>query len=500
MAFVEIRNVHKEFGGVRALRGVDLAVEPGEVHVLLGENGAGKSTLIKILSGVYPPDAGEIRIEGEPVRLATPAEAQRRGIRTIHQELSLIPALTIGENLAVSRLPHGPFGLLRRGEIREVARRALTQLGVELDVERPVELLSLAEQQLVEIAKAISREARLLIMDEPTAALTAWESRRLFDVIRRLTGQGTSILYVSHRIEEISEIGHRVTVIRDGTVVGRHRVSEIGPAALIQEMVGHEVEERRSEARAAGRAAEALLEVRDLRCGALGPVSFEVRRGEIVGVAGVLGSGTVELARSLFGVAPLQGGRLSVAGRQVRIGSPREAVQLGVAYVPENRRHEGLIMGHSLVQNLTLAGIGHFARFGFLRSGSERERARELIEALRIVPDRLEAPVEVLSGGNQQKVAIGKWLSTASEILILHEPTRGVDVGARAEIYRLLRELADRGYAILIISSDFREAAWVCDRILVLRDGRLVGEIPGAEADAGLLLEVATGAREVVPA
>ncbi|MGN9768448.1 sugar ABC transporter ATP-binding protein [Micromonospora sp. SD12] len=503
---VAMSGIAKRFGGVRALRGVDLVLRAGEVHALLGENGAGKSTLINILSGVVTDHDGQISVGGEPVRFAGPAAAQAAGIATIHQELDLVPALSVAENLVLGREPRTRLRTLDRRAMTRTARDWLGPLGAQIDPRRPVGSLRVGEQQLVEIAKALSLDARVLIMDEPTAALADAEVRRLMSTIRALRERGVAVVYISHRLEEIEQIADRATVLRNGEVAGTLRPTRADRQRIITLMVGRPAEALFSEgstgpARPAG---DPVLEIDDLtvrprgtrpgRCEPAG-VSLSVRAGEIVGLAGLMGAGRTELLETLYGAGPpgRRSGQVRLAGRPYAPRGPRAALRAGVGFVPEDRRRSALVLEHPVGRSIVLAALSRLTTAGFVRGGRERDAVRQQVAALAIRTSSAAAPVGSLSGGNQQKVVFARHLLTHPRLLLLDEPTRGVDVGAKAEIYRLLRRLADDGMGILLASSELPELTGVCDRIVVLRRGRAVAELPADGCTGEDILTAAMG-------
>jgi rhamnose transport system ATP-binding protein len=473
------RRIHKSFGAVRALKGVDFDLRAGEVHALLGENGAGKSTLIKVATGAHAPDEGTIELGGGTVRRLDPVSARRRGIACIYQQPALFPDLSVAENLALRLEYGGPWRRVRWAERRDRARGLLERVGASIDPEREVRSLSMPEQQLVEIAGALGAGARIVIMDEPTASLTRREQERLAELVRGLRSDGVGIIYISHRLEEIFALADRVTVLRDGASVGTLRVADTNEARLIELMVGREVKHLYPPAEKPP--GERRLEVRGLACAASGlkPTSFEVRAGEIFGLAGLVGAGRTELARTLFGLTPADAGEIRLDGRALRIRSPLEAVAQGIGYVPEDRRRHGVVLELPVAHNTTLAAHRRFFPGGWLRRRREREVAERYIGLLGIKTDGPDAAAGTLSGGNQQKVALARWLATEPKVLLLDEPTQGVDVGAKSEIHRLVRGFAAQGLAVLLISSDLPEILGMSDRIGVMRGGALVAVLPG---------------------
>ncbi len=489
-----LRGVVKSFGAVRALRGVDFEVHAGEVHALLGENGAGKSTLIKVATGAHRPDGGTIEIAGEAAGTLDPASARARGIACIYQQPALFPDLSVAENIGLRLEGAGAWRAVNWRERRARAEELLRRVGAEIAPEAEVRELSMPEQQLVEIAGALGGGASVVIMDEPTASLTRREQERLFGIVRNLRASGVGVIYISHRLEEIFALADRVTVLRDGESVGSFAMREIDEARLIRLMVGREIEALYPERGAEEKAGEVALALRNVGCaaGGVSGVSLEVRAGEILGLAGLVGAGRTELARVLFGLTPADAGEISLGGRAVTIGSPREAMDLGVAYVPEDRRRHGVILEMPVAQNMTMALHGRLFRGGWLRRGAERGLAEKFIARLGVKTDGPDAPAGSLSGGNQQKVALARWLATQPKVLILDEPTQGVDVGAKGEIHRLVRELAAQGLAVILISSDLPEAIGMSDRIGVMRGGKLVAMLPGRAA-AEMVMAAALG-------
>jgi len=498
---IELREITKQFPGVRALDRVSFAVREGEVHALLGENGAGKSTLIKILTGAYQPDSGAILWRGQPVHFADTRQSQALGIVAIYQELSLYPDLTVAENIFMGHQPRTRAGLVNWRVMAERARAILHELDADdLDIAWPVRGLSVGNQQRIEIAKALSQNARVLIMDEPTAALTQHDVERLFEIVRRLRERGVAIVYISHRLEEVFRLADRVTVLRDGQVVGDTlEVSKTNQGELIRMMVGRTLDTFFP--KGAAKIGDTVLEVRGLTYRrAVRDVSFSLRQGEIVGLAGLIGAGRSELAHVIFGITPADSGQIIVNGRPVTIRTPRDAMALGIAYVPEDRKNQGLLTAMNVRENITLAVLRELLRGVFVDSRAEERTARDFVSALHIRASSLEQRVKELSGGNQQKVVVAKWLACKPRVLILDEPTRGIDVGAKAEIHRLMSELAQQGIAILMISSELPEILGMSDRILVIRQGRLVAEFDRAGATQEKVIAAAMGAEEIVQA
>ena len=479
---LEVRDIAKEYPGVRALAGVTFDVRAGEVHALLGENGAGKSTLIKIMSGVVQPDRGAILVDGVATKLAGPDDARAAGVATIYQELLLFPELTVAENIFLGHAPKGRFGRIELGETNRRARALLASLEIDdLDAEATVGALSVGNRQRVEILRALSHDARVLIMDEPTAALTEADVRRLFDIVRRLRGRGVGIIYISHRMDEIFEISDRVTVLRDGAYIGTRATAETNSGELVHMMVGRRIEALFPKIEVP--IGEPVLEVSHLVAKPMTrDVSLTVRAGEIVGLAGLVGSGRSELAQALFGITPAVSGEVRLNGRVVTIRSPADARELGLAYVPEDRGTQGLVRPMSVRHNFSLAALPILTRFGFIDRAAERRLAQDAVKQFDVKTHSLDEAAGRLSGGNQQKIVLGKWLANKPRLLILDEPTRGIDVGAKAEIHRLMGDLVKQGVAILMISSELPEALGMSDRVLVMREGRIVAEFARAQA------------------
>jgi rhamnose transport system ATP-binding protein len=477
-----LEGVTKSFPGVQALKGVSFDVAPGEVHALVGENGAGKSTLIKIMSGVHPADGGTIRLDGTPIYLAGPQDARRARIATIYQELLLFPELTVAENLFMGHAPRRGWAGLDWKAMQTRARALLESLDLhDLDPAQVVGTLSVGNRQRVEILRALSQDARILIMDEPTAALTEHDVQRLFTIVRTLRERGVSIVYISHRLEEVFIVADRVTVLRDGAHVATKRVADTNHADLIQMMVGRRIDSLFPKIEAVR--GKPLLELRNICRGKITKdVSLTVHAGEIVGLAGLVGSGRSELAQAIFGVTPAESGEIRVDGVVSRVTSVADARRLGIAYVPEDRGIQGLVRPMTLRENASLAVLSQLARLGFIDRAAEDRLARDVVARFGVRASGIEQVVGKLSGGNQQKVVLGKWLAAEPKVLILDEPTRGIDVGAKAEIHRLMGELAKRGLAILMISSELPEVLGMSDRVLAMREGRLVGEFTRAEA------------------
>jgi ribose transport system ATP-binding protein len=494
-----MRGISKGFPGVQALANVDFDVRPGEVHALVGHNGAGKSTLIKIMTGAYPKDSGRIILQGQEVSFHSPAEAQAAGMATIYQEVNLIPYLSAPENIFLGREPCGRWGRIDWARMRREAGELLNGLGVHVDLGVPVMALSVALQQMVALARAVSLRAVLVVMDEPTSSLDAAEVRVLFDVIRRLKQSGVGIIYVSHRMEEIFTLADRVTVLRNGQLVTTVPISQTDTLSLVALMLGRNPEQVRasgltafSETDTATRR-QTVLEVTHLSHGRMpDDVSLTVGKGEIVGLAGLLGSGRTELARTIFGADRATAGTIAVNGRRRRIRSPRDAVRAGMGLVSEDRKTEGIVPALSVRDNILLAALPMFARLGVLDGRRQRAVVDEMIRRLDIKTPGPATPVRNLSGGNQQKVILARWLCRQPSLLILDEPTRGIDVGAKAEIHRLISELAGQGVAVIMISSEMPEVLGMSDRILVMHEGRMTGIVDRQDATQVKIMELAS--------
>ncbi len=481
-SIVELHGIAKSFAGFPALKGVSFDVRAGEVHALLGENGAGKSTLIRIISGVHAPDRGEVRIGGEVVRLSSPRDARRRGIATVYQELLLFPELSVAENIFLGNAPRTRWGSIDWAAMRAKARALLEELDSrDLDVDAKVGGLSVASRQRVEIAKALSQNPRVLVMDEPTTSLAEGDVSRLMAIVRRLRERGVGIVYVSHRLREIFALADRVTVLRDGACIGTRPIAEVTEAALISMMVGRSIDQLFPKVDAPrGRT---VLELRNLSYRrAVRHVSLTVRQGEILGIAGLVGSGRTELALTIFGITPATSGEILVDGKPVLIDGPRVARDLGIAYIPEDRGLQGLIRAQSLRENVSLPVLDRISWATIVDRRGEERRAREAIDRFGIRARGTEQIARQLSGGNQQKVVVAKWLGTEPRILIMDEPTRGIDVGAKAEIHALMGKLAQQGLGIVMISSELPEVLGMADRVLVMSGGRIVAAFERAEA------------------
>jgi ribose transport system ATP-binding protein len=492
----EVREISKAFPGVQALDHVSLSLRGGEIHALVGENGSGKSTLVKCLAGAHQPDTGEIRLRGETITMPNPTAARQRGVATIYQELSLVPTLTVAENIFLGRFPTVVgHQVVDWPTMRRESVRTLDGLGIQIDPEAVVKRLSMAEQQLIEIAKAISEDSTLLVMDEPTAAIGITETRRLQELIRQLARQGKAILYISHRIDEVFQIADRISVLKDGRLAGSHHARDLNVDAVVRMMLGTEVTEHYPKQRHAR--PEVRLEVEGLSTEVgVRDVSFSIHAGEVLGLGGMVGSGRTDIARALFGVDRPTAGVVRLDGRPVRFRSPQEAILQGVALVPENRKADGLFMNLRGPENITIANLTALLYGPFLDLPREGRFSREFFSKLSISRTGLERTVQFLSGGNQQKVILARWLFSKAQLLILDEPTQGVDIGARIEVYNIINELTALGIAILLISSDYPELLAMSDRIAIVRDRRILQVLPSSQLTEYRLLELASRARQ----
>jgi rhamnose transport system ATP-binding protein len=488
---LSLDHASKAFGAIRALEDVSIELYPGEVHALVGENGAGKSTLVKILAGVHLPDTGRLRVYGDEVVLQGPAAARDAGVAIIYQEPIMFPDLTVAENIFIGRQPLRAARRIDVGTMNSKVAESLDRLGVPLDPARIARGLSIAEQQIVEIVKALSLDAKVIVMDEPTAALSAAEVDRLFRVVETLRAAGAAVLFISHRLEEVFTLCQRVTVFRDGRLALSRELSGLTADDLVRAMVGRELPERVTQEQDIG---DTVLNVDRLtREGVFVDVSLEVRAGEIVALAGLVGAGRSEVARAIFGIDRYDAGSVTVNDKRLRRGSPTRAMAAGIGFVPEDRRQQGLVMEMAIGRNITLASLTRLQRAGFIRRVAERRFARDWAMRLQVKYGRLSNSMTSLSGGNQQKVVLAKWLGRRPLLLIVDEPTRGIDIGTKAEVHRLLEEIAAQGVAILVISSELPEVLRLADRILVMREGRLVAEFAHADASEEKIVAAATG-------
>lgn len=489
---LEIRGVIKAFPGVVALDGVQFRLRPGTVHALMGENGAGKSTLMKIIAGVYIPDSGELRLKGEPLVLQSPLDALQRGIAMIHQELNLMPYMTVAENIWIGREPRNRFGLIDHAALRVQTQALFDRLMIDIDPQVEVRELSIASRQMVEIAKAVSFESDVLIMDEPTSALTDKEVSHLFRIIRQLRAQGKGIVYITHKMNELFEIADEFSVFRDGKYIATHLSSEVTRDDIIRMMVGREITQMFPKEEVP--IGEVVLSVRNMGvAGIFGGVSFDLRAGEILGLAGLVGSGRSNVAEALFGVVPATEGEITIRGERVTIDSPAAAMKHGLAFLTEDRKDTGCFLSLDILANMDTAVLSkRFVRWGFVQGRALQAACEAMAQRLRVKTPHLGEIIQNLSGGNQQKALIGRWLLTEPSILILDEPTRGIDVGAKAEIHRLISQLAGQGVAVLMISSEMPEILGMSDRVMVMHEGRLTGIVPRAQADQVTIMDLAS--------
>lgn len=487
--FLQMNSICKQYPGVRALHNVSLSVQAGEAHALIGENGAGKSTLMKILAGAEQSDSGEIVIDGQSVKMDSPLRARDCGVSIIYQEFNLVPHLNAAENIFLGREPTR-FGFVSFREENSRAQALFDRLGVEVPLHVLVQDLSVAQQQMVEIAKALAFDCRLIAMDEPSAALTPQETAKLFDLVEALKSQGVGVIYISHRLEEIFEICERITILRDGEYVGTWPVSELDRDAVIEKMVGRKLEDEfPKEVFSTG---DEILRVDGLSRGRVQDVSFSVKQGEVVSLTGLVGAGRTEIARMIFGADKHEAGSIYLADREVRFRTPREAIDQGVCLLTEDRKAQGLVLGMKIRENATLPKLKDFLRFGLLSRRMESEASNEKLNELKIKAPSVETEARTLSGGNQQKVVLAKWLLANSRLFIFDEPTRGIDVGAKREIYLLMNDLLRRGAGIIMISSELPEVLGMADRIIVLCEGRIAGEIARNEASQEAVMQLAT--------
>lgn len=490
---VSMEGIHKKFPGVQALKDCRFELLSGEVHALMGENGAGKSTMMKVLTGVYQKDAGTIVYKGQPIEIENPKAAQDRGIGIIHQELNLAPDLTVAHNIFMGREPRGKLRLfLDEKELHRQVQQLFVRMGLEMDPSTLVSDLTVAKQQMVEIAKALSYNSEVLVMDEPTAALSDTEIEDLFNIIRQLRSDGVGIVYISHRMDEIKQITDRITVMRDGSYIDTVLTSEVSTQQIISMMVGRQIyDSSRSENVRSDR--ETVLEVMGLNRGRmLHDINFTLKKGEILGVAGLVGAGRTELARAIFGADRTQSGEIYIRGRKVTIKEPYDAVRQGIGYLSEDRKRFGCVVDLDVKSNVVIASYNNFTLGGFIQSSKVRRRTQEVVDKLKVKTPHIDQEVKFLSGGNQQKVVIGKWLTRDCDILIFDEPTRGIDVGAKSEIYKLLNELTEQGKSIIMISSELPEILRMSHRIIVMCEGRITGELGYEEATQEKIMHLAT--------
>ncbi|MFB5267645.1 sugar ABC transporter ATP-binding protein [Paenibacillus enshidis] len=489
---IRMKGIHKTFGTNRVLSGVDFELLEGEVHALMGENGAGKSTLMNILTGLHRKDEGIIFIDGKEVNFSSPSAAEQYGIAFIHQELNIWPDLSVLENLFLGKEITTGWGFLNNRNMKAIAQEQMRMLSLTLPLDQPAGACSVGQQQMIEIAKALMTDAKVIIMDEPTAALTEREIRKLFEVIASLKKTGVSIVYISHRMEEIFEICDRITIMRDGITVDTREVSLTHFDDVVKKMVGRELTDRFPQRHTIP--GEIVFEVKDAsRSGVFHRASFSVRAGEILGISGLMGSGRTEMMRAIYGLDPLDEGEIRLNGAKVTIKHPYEAVKLGIGFITEDRKDEGLVLDFSVRENMVLPSLFSFEDKGLINERKEKDYVDLLISRLTVKTESSETPVRNLSGGNQQKVVIAKWVGIGPKVLILDEPTRGVDVGAKREIYQLMNELTEKGVAIIMVSSELPEVIGMSDRILVVHEGRIAGEVTGHEATQEKIMTYATG-------
>ncbi|WP_306569393.1 sugar ABC transporter ATP-binding protein [Faecalispora jeddahensis] len=487
---VRMEGIKKSFGGVKALSGVSLAVRPGEIHALVGENGAGKSTLMKILSGAYQKDEGTIEIDGVPVEIGSPRRGKELGVGIIYQEFELAGDLTVAENIFLDRLSSGK--LIDWKRLYEKAEAVLHSLNFDINVKSRVQDLSVAYQQVVEIAKVLSQNAKILILDEPTAVLSPKETAALFETLNKLRSEGVSIIYISHRMEEIFQIADSITIMRDGEVTGTGRRDQMEMNQVIELMIGRKLSTMFPPR--AVEIGEEILRVEELEGEAFHRISFSVRRGEVLGISGLVGSGRSEIVRAIFGADRKKSGKVYLNGQEVTIHSPKDAVKLGIGLIPENRKEQGLVLDFAVKHNITMPNIRSVRGFlGVIRQGQENRLAQSLVEKLTVKTDSIDAAVHQLSGGNQQKVVLAKWFNTDSQVIIFDEPTRGVDVGAKIEIYNLINEFAKRNLGVIIISSELNEIIGMCDRTIVIDNGEKKGELKQEELSELNIMKLAVG-------
>ncbi|WP_394139726.1 sugar ABC transporter ATP-binding protein [Cytobacillus oceanisediminis] len=490
---VEMTNIHKSFFNVQVLKGVDFDLVPGEIHALMGENGAGKSTLMKILTGIHKSNSGEIHYKGKLVEYNSPKEAEKAGIAVIHQELNIIPYLTVAENMFLGKeLRRQPFGILKTKEMNEKTREYLNLLGIDIDSQKEAGDLSVGQQQMIEIARAIAADTEVLIMDEPTAALTDREIETLFTVMNQLRKDGVAIIYISHRMEEIFRMCDRITVLRDGQSIRTKITSQTDFGEIVKMMVGRELGERFPERTA--EIGEDRFVVKDLSLeGYFNNISFNVRKGEILGVAGLMGAGRTEIMETIFGARKKTSGRIYMDGKELNIRKPHHAIESGIGFITEDRKDEGLVLSLTVRENLAIPNLKKLSKSTVMLKQKEKQWTEEMIQKLRIKTSGPEQEVKSLSGGNQQKVVFGKWLGTEPKLLILDEPTRGVDVGAKKEIYSIMNELTEKGFSIIMVSSELPEILGMSDRVMVIHEGKLTAIIDKKDANQEKIMEAATG-------
>jgi ribose transport system ATP-binding protein len=492
---LQLTNISKSFPGVQALEGVSFAVNAGEVHALVGENGAGKSTLMKILAGVYQPGSGEMQWQGQALKLTKPADAQKQGIRIIYQEFNLLPDLTVAENIFLNREPRTRLGLVDWRAMNDEAKKLLAMLETPIHPETPVSSLTVAQQQLVEIVKALAEEAKLLIMDEPTAALNPTEVEHLFAAVRRLTAKGTAVIFISHRLEEVLHISEQVTVLKDGQLVASQKAKGLTKQDIVRQMVGRNLEDifpPRSQAKTK----TPLLEVKNLSTSTLHGINFTLYPGEVLGFAGLEGQGQREVVRALFGLEPLKSGEIHLNSQPLRVTQPKVAIDAGIVFISDDRKQEGLALPLCVRENVALPSLKTFSQSGFINRQQEVKAVKSKVEAVNVKTPTLEQAVNLLSGGNQQKTVLAKWLLKSPKVVLFAEPTRGIDIGAKVEIYRLIAELSSQGVGVVMVSSELLELIGMSTRILVMRGGRIQAELNGNTTEEQIML-AATGVEMV---
>ena len=489
---LEVENITKIFPGTKALSSVKLQVKAGEVHALVGENGAGKSTLMNIISGVFPPEEGTIMFQGQPVRFSSPCEAQTAGVGFVHQELALCPHISVAENIYIGRYDTGPFGFIKRKKLYADTAELLKRFKTNIRPEELVGDLNIADQQIVEIAKSLSLQCKLLILDEPTSSLSDTETEILFSIIRNLRNKGISVLYISHRIAEIFEVCDRVTILRDGCYINTYNVSDVTPRQIVEGMVGRELKDLYPPK--SSKAGESMLHISGLcREGIFRDISFELRRGEILGISGLIGSGRTEVARAICAIDKLDAGEIDYLGKRTRFKNYSDAIDHGLCYLTEDRKQQGLFLNLNVKNNINVAIIDSLSRHLILQRKKETENANAYVRRLNMKVSGIGQLVSSLSGGNQQKAMIAKWLSVNPSVIIMDEPTRGIDVGAKSEIHTMLRELSNNGIGIILNSSELPEIIGMCDRVIVMHEGRITGEVSGSEITEKNIILLASG-------
>ena len=491
---IEMKGIDKSFGGNPVLKDAGFVLTDGEIHALMGENGAGKSTLMKILTGVYTRDAGTVMVDGKEVVYKNPQEAEKAGIVFIHQELNVLFDLTVEENMFLGKEIHNRFGVCDRKAMQAEVRKILDRLGVKIDPAEQMDRLSIGQQQMIEIAKALMVDAKVIIMDEPTAALTQKETEVLFKVVRSLREKGVSIVYISHRMEEIFELCDRITILRDGQYIGTREIAKTDMTEVVKMMIGREIGERYPERDV--KIGDVVFEVKNLSCeGVFSDVNFEVRAGEVLGVAGLMGAGRTEIMQSIFGNMPNVSGQIIMNGKEIHNKTPQDAMKNGIGFITEDRKTEGLMLEESIMKNISIANLGRISKNGVLNSKAEDEMVKKGIEELKIRCTGAGHVCNQLSGGNQQKVVFAKWIFTEPKVLILDEPTRGVDIGAKKEIYSIINDLAKKGVAIIMVSSELPEVLGMSDRVMIVHEGHISGFINREEANQENVMTLATGGK-----